>query len=119
MVAGDGGAGFVFDDGVDDELEAVDGFVEAGDGEVAGARGSCGVEELLTFLDVGAREPEGEGGEGGFVVLGDFDEGEVGGVELVEEVGEGGFGGVEELGDGKGGTSWVLCLASASLRPGS
>jgi hypothetical protein len=96
--------GFVVELGFGEEVEEFvgDGREVVGDDE-AGAGGAGGFEGEDSLFDVGAGEPEGEGLEGGFVLVGDAAEGEVLGGEVVEDGGGGGVGGGEGEGSRGGG----------------
>ena len=94
---GDAVDGLVVEFGFVEQVEEFvgDGGEVVGDDE-AGAGGAGGFEGVDTLFDVGAGEPEGEGFEGGGVLVGDAAEGEVLGGEVVDD-GRGGLvGGVEE-----------------------
>ncbi len=77
-------------------------MVRGGEARVHG-RGAVDVGELLR--DLGLAHPEGEGVERGVVDLGDGDEGDGGGGEVLEDLG-GEVGGGEEGGHGEEVTRW-------------
>lgn len=99
VVGGGGDAvdGFVIELGFDQEVEEVvgDGGEVVGDDE-AGAGGAGGFEGEEAFFDVGTGEPEGEGLEGGVVLVGDAAEVFVLAGEVVDDGGGGCFVGGEE-----------------------
>jgi hypothetical protein len=98
---GDAVDGLVVEFGFVEQVEEFvgDGGEVVGDDE-AGAGGAGGFEGVDTLFDVGAGEPEGEGFEGGGVLVGDAAEGFVLGGEVVED-GGGGWG-IEEGSRGGG-----------------
>ena len=101
-LGGDAVDGLVVELGFGEEVEELvgDGGEVVGDDE-AGAGGAGGFESEDSLFDVGAGEPEGQGLERGFVLVGDVAEGEVLGGEVVED-GGGGWG-IEEGSRGGGG----------------
>jgi hypothetical protein len=108
--------GFVVEFGFVEQMKKLvgDGGEVVGDDE-AGAGGAGGFEGVKTVRDVRAREPEGEGLEGGFVLVGDVAEGEVLGGEVVDDGGGGGFVGGED-GEGSRGIRIRPALGLHTLR---
>ncbi len=96
--------GFVIEFGFGEQVEQFvgDGGEVVGDDE-AGAGGAGGFESVDTLFDVGTGEPEGEGLEGGGVLVGDAAERFVLGGEVVEDGGGGLVGGGEGEGSRGGG----------------